>query len=161
MEHERERLWELMQGHTACMMVTRDGEHMRGRPMAPYVDGDGRTIRFLSSRTDPKIEEIHREAQVALLFTDHSDRQYVSVSGKARVTADRALVEELWGPAAETWFPGDAQTADVVVIEVEPSAAEYWDNDANVLRTVMEVAKGYLTDEAPDLGENAKLGRTG
>ena len=159
------RLWSLIEDDGFCMMVTRDGDVMRSRPMASYVDREAGLVRFLSKRTDHKIEELHeggqRECDVALAYSDHDRKQYVSISGRSTITADRAMVERLWGPHADIWFGGDPQTADVVVIEVRPVLAEYWDNDANAIRTIFETAKAYVGDQPPDLGDNAKLKMAG
>ncbi len=81
--------------------------------------------------------------------------QFASVSGCGRITEDRELIEKLWGPYCEAFFPDGRDS--VAVITVEASQAEYWDNDKGSLSIAYEVAKAYFGDEGPDLGENAKL----
>ena len=162
-EHQdpRREFWELLEEFTFAMLVTHDRidgrEVMRGRPMAHYLDTDGGVIRFLSERTDHKVEEIDAERDVFLSYAQPNSNRFVSVSGRATMTTDRALIKRLWGPAAETWFEGDADTADVVVIEVRPVEAEYWRKDDTAIKRGFELVKGLVTNAEPDIGANAKV----
>ena len=130
---------------------------MRARPMAQYLDADAGIIRFMSERTDDKVEEIAEEHDVALIYAQPNNNRFVSVSGRANQSTDRALIKRLWGPAAETWFEGDAETADVVVIEVRPIEAEYWRKDDTAIKRGFEMVKGLVSDAEPDIGANAKV----
>ena len=137
---------------------TIDGRQvMRARPMAQYLDADNGVIRFMSERTDDKVEEIEAEHDVALIYSQPGNNRFVSVSGRATQTTDRALIKKLWGPAADEWFAGDAETADVVVIEVRPLEAEYWRKDDNAVKRGFEMIKGLVSDAEPDIGANAKV----
>ena len=154
-------LWDVLAEFRFAMMVTHDeidGEKlMRGRPMAVHLDEDAGLIRFLSRRTDDKVEEVHAEHDVCLTFAQPDDNRFASVSGRATMNADRALIKKLWDAGAETWFKGDPETADVVVIEVRPSEAEYWRQDESTLTRVFQLAKGFITHDTPDVGENRKI----
>ena len=157
----REQLWELLDEFTFTMLTTHDTiggrDGMRARPMAQHLDREAGVIRFLSNRTAGKVEEIADEHDVALIYADAGDSRYVSVSGRATQTTDRALIKRLWDAGAEIWFEGDAETADVVVIEVRPLEAEYWRQDDNALARGFKLVKGFLSDEQPDVGANAKI----
>ena len=160
-ESRRDDMWDVIETFDFCMLTTHDtidGEKlMRSRPMASYPDRAANRLRFLSKRTDDKVEEVNEARDVCLNFARPDDNRFVSVSGRATMTTDRALIEELWGPAAEIWFGGEPETADVAVIEVEPVAAEYWKKDETAFTRMAEMAKGYFTDEPPEIGENAKV----
>lgn len=160
-QDDMQALWDVLSEFTFAMMVTHDeidgARLMRGRPMASYLDPQAGLIRFMSERTDDKVDEVHAEHDVCLTFAQPDQNRFASVSGRATMTSDRALIKRLWGPAAETWFAGDAETADVVVIEVTPVEAEYWRKDETVFTRAFQFAKGYLSDERPDIGENRKI----
>ena len=160
-ENPRVEFWKLLEEFTFAMLVTHDKidgrEIMRARPMAHYLDGEAGVIRFMSERTDDKVSEIADEHDVALTYAQPNGNRFVSVSGRATQTTDRALIKRLWGPAADTWFEGDADTADVVVIEVRPVEAEYWRKDDNAISRGFELVKGLVTDTEPDIGANAKI----
>ena len=155
MTEEHDRLWDIIADMPACMLVTADQDVLRARPLAPFVDKQSRTIQFVTDDDSAKIEELLKNRELCLTFADTSNMLFASVSGRGQITHDRNLVDKLWGPYCEAFFPDGR--GSVAVITVKPSQAEYWDNDKGTLSTAFEVAKAYFGDEGPDLGENAKL----
>lgn len=152
-----EQLWDMMDDAKICMVTTMDNGVMRSRPMVAYIDKDAQTIAFLTDRTSAKIEELHQDKDIALSFVNTDDMEFVSLSGKGHVSTDRGLIKDMWGPYADVFFGGDADTADVAVISVKPEQAEYWDSEDGKLKLAYEMTKAYFTDEGPDIGDNAKL----
>jgi len=157
MTNDHKRLWDILDDMQVCMVTTEDGGVLRSRPMAPFIDEDARTIHFITDSDSAKIYELAQDNDIALSFADTDKMVFASVSGKGVVSRDRALIRKLWGPYCEVFFDGGPETADVAVIEVKPSQAEYWDNDKNKLAMAVEMTRAYFTDGGPDLGSNAKL----
>ncbi|UWR24455.1 pyridoxamine 5'-phosphate oxidase family protein [Sulfitobacter sp. S190] len=157
MTEEHERLWEIISDMPACMVTTQDGDVMRARPMATFIDKDARTIRFVTDNGSAKLSELADDHDLCLTFADTKSMLYASVSGKGKVSRDRDLIRKLWGPYCDVFFPGGADEADVAVITVVPTQAEYWDNDKNSVAMAYEMVKAYFSDDGPDLGGNAKL----
>lgn len=156
MSEERE-LWDMLEDFHVCMATTRDGDVLRSRPMAPAIDPAEEVIRFLSAAHSPKVGEINAEHDINLSFADPDSMSFVSVSGRATISRDRATIRELWNPYADAWFEGDAETADVVVLTVRPTEAQYWDGDSSKIARMWEIAKAKMTGARPDMGDNAKL----
>jgi len=157
MTTDHNRFWEIIEGMTACMVTTTDGDVLRSRPMAPFIDTEKRTIHFVTDSDSAKIFEITQDQDIVLNFADQSKMVFASVSAKAMVNYDRDLIKRLWGPYCDVFFGGDAETADVAVIKAAPVQAEYWDNDKSKLAIAAEMTRAYFADDGPDLGENAKL----
>ncbi len=157
MTDEHKRFWEILSGMQVCMVTTEDNGVLRSRPMAPFVSELDRTIHFVTDNDSSKIYELNADADIALSFADSSKMLFASVSGKGVVSRDRKLIRELWGPYCDVFFGGGPDTADVAVIRVIPSQAEYWDNDKNRVAMALEVTRAYFSDEGPNLGKNAKL----
>ena len=157
MTDEHSRFWEIIAGSKACMVTTEDGGIMRSRPMAPFVDPDARTIHFVTDSGSAKIYELNADNDIALSFADTDAMLFASVSGKGVVSRDRDLIRKLWGPYCDVFFEGGPEDADVVVIKVTPSQAEYWDNDKGKISMAVEMTRAYFSDNGPNLGENAKL----
>ena len=59
-----------------------------------------------------------------LSFDGSSD--WLSVAGRATLVDDRALVEEMWNPVVEAWFPDGPMDPDVHLLRVNAESAEYW-----------------------------------
>lgn len=100
---------------------------------------------------------------IASYYRD-SNRSWVSVSGLATVSEDRAKIAELYAPDWKVWFPeeGDPRhgTPDdprIALIGVEVHAAEFL--EVNKPRPVLlyEFVKGWLTGAEPEFGEMHEL----
>lgn len=157
MTSEHNRFWEILAGMQVCMVTTEDGGVLRSRPMAPFIDKDARTIQFVTDSDSAKIYELAEDNDIALSFADTGKMLFASVSGKGKVSRDRNLIRKLWGPYCDVFFGGGAENADVAVINVAPSQAEYWDNDKNKVAMAVEMTRAYFSEDGPNLGENAKL----
>lgn len=149
------RVWELMKKIGICMLATVEGGVMRCRPMGAFAKQDENTIYFLTDANRHKVDEIAANPQVCLAFADTGGQKYVSVSGRASVSNDRAKIKELWSTPAKAWWdsPDDP---DIRVLKVAPEDAEYWDNPGSIVSYVKMVAAS-MTGERPDIGENRKV----
>ena len=157
MTHDKDQFWDIIEEVSVCMVTTNDGDIMRSRPMAPYIDKDARTIQFMTDGNSAKVFELNADQDIALSFANPDKMLFASVSGRGVVSRDRALIRDLWGPYAEVFFGGNSADADVAVIKVKPTQAEFWDNRKGRVAMAAELTKAYFTDEGPNLGENAKL----
>ena len=151
-----EAFWKLVDDFDTCMVVTRDGGRMRARPMAPRVSQERREILFLTDRNSHKVDEIEADNDVALTFSKHG--KYVSVSGRARMSGDRALVAQIWDSEAEAWMPQGKEDPSVVVLVVDPDAAELWNVKASKVEQAWEFAKAYIGDkDRPDTTRHQRV----
>lgn len=64
---------------------------------------------------------------MTLSFGDHATANFVALSGVARVETDRMLVEALWSPFAERWFPDGPESERIGLLKFVPRSAERWD----------------------------------
>jgi general stress protein 26 len=150
-----EKTWDLMKKIGFAMLVTHDGEKLRARPMAAYLDRDANTIFFLSDARRHKDEEIERNPNVNLSFADAGDMKFVSVSGTAAVSNDRAKIKELFSTPAKAWWDS-AEDPNIRVLKFTPDEAEYWDSPGTVISYV-KMAAAAVTGTRPDLGTNRKV----
>lgn len=153
---EAHEIWHKMAKQRDCMLVDRDGERLRARPMAPVVEEEARAIWFVTDQRNAKDDEITRDPQVCLTFVDHSAHFHLSVSGSARVVRDPAKLKAIWTTYMEAFFPGGPDDPNAILLKVEPEAAEYWDGKGDIA-SAFELAKSMVTDKRPDLGDNAKV----
>jgi len=155
MTQEHEHFWDIIADMPACMLVTEDDGVLRSRPLAPFIDKQSRTIQFVTDDDSAKLDELLSHSSLCLTFADSKKMLFASVSGRGRITEDRSLIDRLWGPYCEAFFPDGRDS--VAVITVHATQAEYWDNDKGSLKMAYELTKAYFGDEGPELGENAKL----
>lgn len=123
-----ETIWATIAKLHVCMLTTQEEEgHMVSRPMASLARPDDGRIYFITRLESGKVAEIGGSAPVNLAYADPNANTYVSISGTARTTQDRAKLNELWGFYAEAWLPQGPDDPDTALIEVEPDEAKLWD----------------------------------
>lgn len=160
MKSELAEFYALVDGLETAMMTTRtpDG-HLRSRAMANQKPAEGADLWFVTLEHSPKLAEIAADPHVNLSYYRESNREWVSVSGTAAVSRDRAKIRELYAPDWQIWFPkdgdprhGTAEDPRMVLIGVTVHAAEYLKVDAPRPVILFELVKGWLTGTQPELG---------
>jgi general stress protein 26 len=153
MASDSDRVWELMEKISVCMLSTHDGEQIRSRPMAAFVRRDDNAIYFLGDAKDHKDEEIDRNPHVGLAFAD--GQKFVSVTGHGSVSNDRRKIRELWGPAAQAWWDSpDDPTIRLLI--VTPDDAEFWEGPGKIVGTI-KMMTAAATGTRPNYGGNRKV----
>ena len=80
------------------------------------------------------------------------------MSGRARLTQDKALIDKFWTPLAGAWFEKGKDDPDVALLEVKIDMGEHWKADSNKAFQLFQMAKASLTGGTPEVGENEKFG---
>lgn len=150
-----DRAWELMKKIGFVMLVTRDGEKLRARPMSAYLLREENAIYFLTDARRHKDDEIAHNPSVNLSFADASSQKYVSLTGNAVVSNDRAKIAELFSTPAKAWWDS-AEDPNIRVLKVTPDDAEFWDSPGTII-SYAKMAAAAVTGTRPDIGENRKL----
>jgi general stress protein 26 len=153
--HDTDRAWDLMKKIGFAMLVTRDGDKLRARPMSAYLEREENAIYFLTDARRHKDEEIARNPGINLSFANASDQKYVSVTGTAVVSNDRAKIKELFSTPAKAWW-SSADDPDIRVLKITPDDAEFWDSPGSVISYV-KMAAAAVTGSRPKLGDNRKV----
>jgi general stress protein 26 len=154
-DRDVERAWELMKKIGFAMLVTRDGDKLRARPMSAYLERDENAIYFLTDARRHKDDEIAKNPAVNLSFADSSSLKYVSVTGTAVVSNDRARIKELFSTPAKAWW-NSADDPNIRVLKITPDDAEFWDSPGAVISYV-KMAAAAISGKRPDIGENRKV----
>lgn len=153
--HNVDRAWELMQKIGFAMLVTRDGDKLRGRPMSAYLERDENAIYFLTDARRHKDEEIAQNPSVNLSFADAGSLKYVSVTGSAEVSNDRTKIKQLFSTPAKAWW-NSADDPNIRVLKITPDDAEFWDSPGAVISYV-KMAAAAISGKRPDIGDNRKV----
>ena len=144
-----------------AMMTTRrpDG-HLRSRAMATQKRAAGADLWFVSCEATGKLHELEHDPHVNLAYYREGNREWISASGIATISRDRAKIHELYAADWKVWFPdeGDPRhgTPDdprMVLIGVTLHAAEFLEIDKPKPVLLYEFVKGWLTGTEPELGQ--------
>lgn len=152
---DTDRAWDLMKKIGFAMLVTRDGAKLRARPMSAYIERENNAVYFLTDARHHKDEEIARNPEVNLSFADAGDQKYVSVSGTAEVSNDRARIKQLFSTPAKAWWDS-AEDPNIRVLKFTPDDAEFWDSPGTVISYV-KMAAAAVTGTRPEIGDNRKV----
>ena len=153
--HDITRAWELMKRIGYAMLVTRDGDKLRSRPMAAFVEHDEGAVYFLTDARHHADDEIARSPIVNLAFADTGSQKYVSVTGKASVSNDRDKIRELFATPARAWWD-NADDPNIRTLKIVPDDAEFWDSPGKLV-TYVKMAAAIVSGTRPDLGDKRKV----
>lgn len=149
------KVWAMMSKIGFCMLASRDGEEIRARPMAAYVEEEDGKVYFLTDKESAKEEEVAAHPEVCLAFADAGAQSYVSVTGRAALSNDRDRIRKIWSPAAKAWWDSPEDPA-IRLLSVTPKDAQYWDSPGTILSYV-KMAAAVVSDSRPAVGESAKV----
>ena len=152
---DQDRAWDLMKKIGFAMLVTRDGDKLRARPISAYLARDENMIYFLTGARHHKDEEIARNPQVNLSFADAGSQTYVSLTGTAAVSNDRNKIRDLFTTTAKAWWDS-AEDPNIRLLKITPDDAEFWDSPGTVVSYV-KMAAAAVTGTRPDIGDNRKV----
>ena len=150
-----ERVWELMEKVQFCMFSKWTGSRLRSRPMYPHLNRSENLVRFLTDVRQHKDEEVEEFPEICLSFSDPRDQKYVSISGTARISNDRAMIRQLWSFPSKAWWES-ADDPNIRVITVQPHEAEFWDSPGTIISYV-KMAAAAVSNTRPAVGEHQKV----
>lgn len=127
------------------------------RPMATQKVDEQGNIWFLSGASSHKNQHIQSDPRVQLLYANNKGYEYLSVFGKASITKDRQIIEEMWTDMAKAWFKGGKDDPDLTVIKVTPEDAYYWDTKSNKLVSLVKIMASAVSGAQSDNGVEGKL----
>ena len=169
MNNHLQQLYEHVEDIAIAMMTTRRADgHLASRAMATQKRAEGADLWFVTRTGMPKLDEIETDPHVNLSYYKDRTREWISISGLAFATADRARIRELYMPDWKAWFPAEGDprhgTADdprMVLIGVDVHAAVFLEVNKPQPVVLFEIAKGWITGAMPDIGEMHHVGGGG
>jgi general stress protein 26 len=154
-EEVTDRVWELAKKIDICMFVTWDGTRQQARPLSSRVERGEHAIYFLVSATGHKIEQVEKFPVVDLAYADTGSMKFVSISGQASVSNDRAKIKDLWSAFDKAWWD-DETDPDIRLLTVRPETAELWDSP-NKAVAFSAMLVSAVTGVKPKMGDNATV----
>jgi general stress protein 26 len=165
MNSELNKLYELIEEIEIAMMTTRrpDG-HLESRAMANQKVAAGADLWFVTSEKTGKIRDLESDPHINLAYYKDRTREWISVSGIARVSRDRDKIRELYAPDWKMWFAdeggprdGSADDPRIVLIGVDVHAAVFLEVNKPQPVVLFEMLKGWATGDTPDVGEMHRI----
>jgi prepilin-type processing-associated H-X9-DG protein len=124
---------------------------LSSRPLTVQHVAESGDVLFVVERAADWVSASVDAANVA--FVDGSTT-WISVAGRAVIDDDTRLLDDLWDPALDAFFPDGRASA--VVLRVQSDRWEYW-TAPNKLVQLVEIAKAKVGDDRPDLGDSGRV----
>ena len=164
---ELEPLYRMIDELDTAMLTTRrpDG-HLESRAMANQKHASGADLWFVSRDGTAKLHDLESDPHVNLAYYNPDSREWISVSGVARVSRDRQKIRELYEPDWKMWFGDEGGEHDgtpddprIELIGIDVHAAVYLEVNKPKPVILYELAKGWLTGTKPQIGEMHEIGK--
>lgn len=160
MQNELSKFYELIEDIQIAMMTTRRADgHLVSRAMATQKRAAGADLWFVTSESSDKLQEIAHDPHVNLAYYKDRTREWISVSGLATISRDRATIKTLFAEDWRAWFPNEGDprhgTPDdprMVLIGVKVHSAVFLEVNKPQPVVLFEIAKGWATGTMPDIG---------
>lgn len=164
-EKKIDELYDLVDGIEIAMFTTRrvDGS-LVSRPMATQKRIAGADLYFVTDVESYKLDDLVNDPHVNVSYYRDRTREWVSVAGVARVSKSKAKIKELYRPDWKAWFQDEGGARDggpddprIGLILVEADSVEYMVVNKPRPVVLFEVAKGILTGNRPNVGEERHI----
>jgi general stress protein 26 len=146
---------------TAMLTTRRPDGHLVSRAMATQKRAPGADIWFVTTEGSGKLDELAHDQHVNLAYYKDGTREWISVSGLARVSRDRQIIRQLFQPDWKIWFAdngsdpryGTADDPRMVLVGVDVHSAVFLEVNKPQPVVLFEIVKGWVTGTEPELGE--------
>lgn len=157
-EKKIEELYGLIDDINIAMFTTRRPHgQLVSRPMSTQKRNSVADLWFVTDIESHKVDELEQEPEVNLGY--FKSYEWVSVSGTARVSTDRALIRQLYQPDWKAWFGeidevrnGGPDDPRLALILVDASTVVYQKQEKPKPVVLFEVLKGMVTGNRPETG---------
>ena len=142
--------------HVAMLTTVSPDGSLHSRPMATQNTPFNGEVVFLTREDSGKVDEIRQDAAVSLCYSD-AKHAFVTMSGRATLSADRALIAALWTPEYKAWFPEGESDPTIRVLRVRIEQVEYWDAPSSAIVRKVQVLARAATGGKNPVGEHAHV----
>ena len=158
-------LYELVQDIEIAMFTTRRADgRLVSRPMATQKPEPDADLWFVTDKDAHKIDELEADPQVNVAYYNNKTREWVSVSGRVRISHDRKRIAELYQPDWKIWFGDEGGERDggpndprITLLLVDVESAVYATSKTTRAGALVEMAKAFVTGDEPDVLRMEKI----
>lgn len=149
-----EEVWDMITAIDIAMLVTLSSDGLRGRPMSTIPTPEKGVIYILTESNASAARDIRVDGSVFLSYQGGGD--HIALRGMARVDSDKGLVQDLWNPGAQIFWPNGPVAHDVVALVIDPGHADVWDGPG-LVQGIVSMVKGAVSGKSPDLGTRGEV----
>ena len=156
-----DELYDLIKGIETAMFTTRGPTgQLVSRPMATQDRIEGADLWFVTNTETHKLDDLALDPHVNCSYYNNRTHEWVSVSGLAHVSKNRARIRQLYQEGWKTWFGDEGGDRDggpndprIALILVEAELATYMKVNKSRPIILFETLKGIVTRSRPAMGD--------
>ena len=160
LEKKLDDLYALVDGIETAMLTTRTIEgSLVSRPLQTQKRTDDMDLWFMTSTETHKVDELRANPEVNVSYFKDASKEWVSVSGRARLTQYKKRIRELYKPDWKAWLEdqggdrnGGPDDPRIALIEVEPHTVTYMKSNQPRVVAMFKVMHALATGEPPKVG---------
>lgn len=149
----QDKFWKMVEGEHVAMLTTISQGRLDSRPMAPFPDREEGVIHFITRLSASAADDASGAMPVNVGWSDPGKNHYVSLSGTAQVSQDRAKLKSLWNSWAQAYMPDGPDGPDTALLTVVPDEAVYWDGTSSKIVETVKTLTAAITGSPPNVGE--------
>ena len=149
---------------TAMFTTRRSDGRLVSRPMATQKRDPMADLWFVADIESHKMDELESDPNINLSYFDNGSREWVSVSGTAQISTDRAEIRRVYQPDWKAWFgkmdevrDGGPDDPRLALILVDAESVIYMKVSKPKPVVLFEVVRGMVTGQKLDIGETEKV----
>lgn len=149
-QSDHEKLWELIKDIKFGLLVHRHANGMlHSHPLTTQnksID-EGSILWFFIGKDSELYTNVQKDGNVNVSYANPEKDSYVSLSGQASISGDRAKKEELFNTMTKAWFPGGVDDPNLALLAVRLHHAEYWEAKESQTKQVLKMAFAAMTGD--------------
>jgi len=154
-------LYDLIEGIETAMFTTRRSNgQLVSRPMATQHRIEGADLWFVTNVDAHKLDELALDPHVNCAYYNNRSHEWVSVSGVAHISKNRARIRQLYQENWKVWFGDEGGEMDggpndprIALIMVEAEFATYMKVSKPRPVVLFEVLKARVTGSPREIGD--------
>ena len=160
LEKKLDDLYDLIDGIETAMLTTHalDGS-LVSRPLQTQERTEGVDLWFMTSTETHKVDELRANPEVNVAYFKGDSKEWVSVSGRARLTQNRDRIHAMYKPDWKAWLEdqggarnGGPDDPRIALIEVEANTVTYMKSNQPRVVAMFKVMHAMATGEPPKVG---------
>ena len=118
----------------------------------------GKEIWFIGDKTSDVVKDLQNNPKVGLAYATQDEKNYVSISGNAELSNDKAKLDELWAPVYNAFFEHGKEDETLQLIKIVPHGAECWLSGSSTIN-MFKMAAAAVQDgkTAEGIGEQFSI----
>lgn len=139
--HEiKETLWKKLAASPFVMVGPADGS-THSEPLTAQLDEDQVDTLFFFAGKDNRLAG---GGKAMAQFVAKGHDYFACFSGDIARDDDRAMIDKLWNPQVESWFPGGKDDPSLTLLRFDIDSAELWETDISLSGRVKMMFGGKI-----------------